>query len=103
MNSPASSVMTTRFTPVPVWIAVIATPGTTAPDGSLAIPLIWETACAPAWAHVRIATNRIVERQNRRPRAGWQADVTSDAGLFIGHKPFHGKGSAPLGSLNLPY
>src|SRR5215471_1202217 len=51
--NPVLSVITVRLAPVSVWVAVTWTSGTTAPVGSVTVPLIWATSCAHAPAETR--------------------------------------------------
>src|SRR5438094_928112 len=56
--SPASFETVILLIPVSVCVAVISTPGSTAPLGSWTVPLIWAVACAHALLHVIKETNR---------------------------------------------
>src|SRR5262245_7920337 len=48
MYEPVSSVTALRLRPVSVWLTVTSTPGKTAPDESLIVPLICAVDCAEA-------------------------------------------------------
>src|SRR6185295_8201402 len=53
---PVSLVIVIRAIPVPVCVAVISTPGRTAPLWSFAVPLIWAVAWAHTWLQFKIKT-----------------------------------------------
>src|ERR1700685_2557191 len=70
-KSPDAELLVANLSPRLVDVAITEAPGTTAPDGSVTVPLI--SPLPASWALARELQSRIPARRTRKPGSNWRS------------------------------